>query len=345
MFEMTAVADGAAQNLTGILDWGLAVIRAFQAAGNPALTLLARFFTLLGDPVAYAIILPVLFWCIDEKRGFRVGLTLFLSNGINVAVKETLQVPRPFVRDPSVRLVHATGFSTPSGHSQNSAVLWPLLAWTQPAALTSGSADTRGSASTLSSAVTRVRRGFAVRAAISLGFPFCIGLSRIYLGVHYPTDVLLGWAIGALISVIALAAPQTAFVRRTLASIAASAAAAGRSLRTWKLAAAAVAALTLNAASGSDTSMGGLVFGFAAGYIFLCERETGFSATAGTRTQKALRVAVGLALLAVIYFGLKTLFPGEGSEYYSLFRFVRYGLLGLWASLGAPVLFMKTRLA
>jgi len=345
MFEMTAVADGAAQNLTGILDWGLAVIMAFQAAGNPALTLLARFFTLLGDPVAYAIILPVLFWCIDEKRGFRVGLTLFLSNGINVAIKETLQVPRPFVRDPSVRLAHATGFSTPSGHSQNSAVLWPLLAWTQGAAVPPGSADTRESAPTHATAVTRARRGFAVRAAISLCLPFCIGLSRIYLGVHYPTDVLLGWIVGAVISVTALTVPSTAFVRRVFASLAASAAAAGRSLRTWKLGTAAAAALVLNAASGSDTSMGGLVFGFAAGYTFLTEREDRFSAAAGSPAQKALRVAVGLALLAVIYFGLKTLFPGEGSEYYALLRFARYGLLGLWASLGAPVLFMKIRLA
>jgi len=318
MFEMTAVADGAAQNLTGILDWGLAVIRAFQAAGNPALTLLARFFTLLGDPVAYAIILPVLFWCIDEKRGFRVGLTLFLSNGINVAIKETLQVPRPFVRDPSVQLTHATGFSTPSGHSQNSAVLWPLLASTH---------------------------GAAVRVAISLGLPFCIGLSRIYLGVHYPTDVLLGWIVGALVSVTALVLTDAPFIRRAFAALSSAAASAGRSLRTWKLAAAALAALALNAASGSDTSMGGLVFGFAAGYTFLTEREDRFSAAAGTPAQKALRVAVGLALLAVIYFGLKTLFPGEGSEYYALLRFARYGLLGLWASLGAPVLFMKIRLA
>jgi len=318
MFEMTAVADGAAQNLTGILDWGLAVIRAFQAAGNPAITLLARFFTLLGDPVAYILILPVLLWCLDEKRGFRVGLALFLSNGINVALKETLQVPRPFVRDPSVQLAHATGFSTPSGHSQNSAVLWPLLASTH---------------------------GAAVRVAISLGLPFCIGLSRIYLGVHYPTDVLLGWIVGALISVIALVLPEAPFVRRAAEALSSAAVSAGRSLRTWKLAAAALAALALNAASGSDTSMGGLVFGFAAGYIFLTEREDRFSAAAGTPAQKALRIAVGLAGLAIIYFGLKSLFPGEGSVYYTLFRFAHYGIIGVWASLGPPLVFMKIRLA
>ncbi len=325
MFEITTM-DGTTQSLSGILDWGLTVIHAFQAAGNPALTLIARFFTLLGDPVAYAIILPVLFWCIDEKRGFCIGLTLFLSNGINVAVKENLQIPRPFMRDPSVQLAQATGFSTPSGHSQNSAVLWPMLAW-------------------LLFNKTHSHRGLALRIAVSFALPFCIGLSRVYLGVHYPTDVLLGWAIGAVISVTALVILNLPFIQRILAKLSASATVAGRSLRTWKLAVAAVAALALNAASGSDTSMGGLVFGFAAGYIFLTEREIRFSAAQGTLAQKALRIAAGLAGLAILYFGLKTVFPGEASAYYALFRFTRYAVIGLWASLGAPVLFMKFRLA
>lgn len=327
MIEMTAGSGAPVENLGAIYEWGLTVIRAFQSAGNPetgysALTLIARFFTLCGDPIAYLAILPIVFWCIDEKRGFRIAMAVFVSAGLNAAIKESLKISRPFYADPSVKLIDETGFSTPSAHAQNSAVLFPLLA----APLTARWA----------------------RLAISLAFPLLIGLSRVYLGVHYPTDVLLGWTIGAIISIFLLfvlpsARPLHAFAQ----SIAATAEASERSLKTLKLAAAAFVALAMNATSGRDSSMGGALFGFAAGYILLTDAKniTGetprFSAAKGTPAQKALRLVIGLAGVALLYAGLKKVFPGEESAHYTLFRFIRYALLGFWTSWAAPKLFIK----
>lgn len=324
---MTAGSGIAVENLGAIYEWGLTVIHAFQSAGNPetgysALTLIARFFTLCGDPIVYLAILPIMFWCIDEKRGFRIAMAVFVSAGLNTAIKEFLRVPRPFYADPSVKLIDETGFSTPSAHSQNSAVLFPLLA-----------------------ASLRLRW---TRLAISLVFPLLIGLSRVYLGVHYPTDVLLGWTIGAIISIFLLfvlpsAQPLHAFAQ----PIAAATAASGRSLRTLKLAVAAFVALAMNATSGRDSSMGGALFGFAAGYILLTDAKTKtgetphFSAAKGTLVQKALRLVIGLAGIALLYAGLKKVFPGEESVHYTLFRFIRYTLLGFWTSWVAPKLFTK----
>ena len=314
----TSLAQG--QNPDQMYEWGLAVIRAFQAAGNPALTLLARFFSLLGDPILYLIILPVLFWCVDEKRGFKLGMTVLISAGINTAIKETLRVPRPFTVDPSVRITDASapGFSTPSGHSENAAAFWPTLVWTGK------------------------KNHFGIRVAITFVLPLCIGLSRIYLGVHYPTDVLLGWAIGAAMSAVILFGLPP--VSRYLAShpINDAVKTAGRSLRSMKLALAALAAFILNATGSGDTSMGGAVFGFAFGYILLTDGpETVFSAASGSLIKKAVRLMLGLLVLAVLYAGLKKIFPREGSEYYALCRFVRYGLIGFWATWGGPKLFIK----
>jgi len=70
-----------------------------------------------------------------------------------------------------------------------------------------------------------------------------------------------------------------------------------------------------------------------------------FSAAVGTWPQKIGRFALGLTVLATIYFALKIVLPGADSEYYALCRFLRYGLTGFWASWGAPKLFMKIRLA
>lgn len=340
MAEMTALIPASGGPLDAMYAWGLSVIHAFQGAGNPAITVIARGFTLLGDPLLYMIAIPVLLWCVDERRGFRIGMAVFISNGINVALKRNLRVPRPFMADPSVGLIGETGYSTPSAHAQNAAVLWPLMlgAW-------------KGKS-----------LGAGLRVALAIGLPLCIGASRVYLGVHYPTDVFLGWAIGAAISCIALFAIPAAAraiataradwitgVRESLKSYVET---TGRSFRSIKLALAAIVAFALNAASKGDSSMGGLVFGFAAGYILLTDGakdgahdEQRFSAGKGSLPKKAARLVIGFAGLAAIYFGLKELLPGEASQYYVLCRFLRYGLVGLWGSWGAPKVFQRIRLA
>ena len=67
-----------------------------------------------------------------------------------------------------------------------------------------------------------------------------------------------------------------------------------------------------------------------------------------------LRYALGIIGAAIIFMGLRLIIPGENSvfgsmdflkPYYELGRFIRYGLLGLWASAGAPRIFQKTGLA
>ncbi len=329
------IAATAVQAIHPVHAWGLELIRYVQGLDIPGRTGLAEAFTFFGDATLYILILPVLFWCVDEKKGFRLALTVFVSNGINIALKETLRVQRPFYYDTSVKLSEQSGFSTPSGHSQNSAVFYPLLA------------------------SLFLKKHILVAGGIALSF--CIGLSRIYLGMHYPTDVLLGWALGALIA-------ATGFFALPLAVRAASKAESGplsgiigsyrrhsaenpKSARTWKLAAAALVSLALSAFSAGDSSMSGLVFGFSAGYILLTEKKPGtqehtfpFRASEGTLVKKLLRALVGFAGLGALYAGLKAVFPGDESAHYTLFRFLRYGLTGFWASGAAPVLFLKMKL-
>lgn len=90
--------------------------------------------------------------------------------------------------------------------------------------------------------------------------------------------------------------------------------------------------------------MPALLLGFGGGYIFLADTG-GFDARKGTPAQKVLRLAAGLAGVVVIYLGLKSLFPGEASPHYQLFRFLRYMLSGVWAGFGAPKLFIRFGIA
>ena len=337
MYELSAAASTAQSTLAPILVWGLEVIRAFQAWGNPTITAIAKLITNLGGPMPYLAIIPAVLWCVDERRGFKIGIALLLSNGINVSIKNALQVPRPFTVDPSVQLtpIHDP-WSTPSGHSQNTAAFWPtlLLGWKKGA------------------------RAFAPRLALAIAIPLLVGLSRIYLGVHYPTDVAFGWALGALVSFsLVFLAPllksryesSEGAVAKVREYFARARAESGRSLRSLKLAFAGVVAFILNATSQGDSSMGGALFGFAAGYILLTDRDDGkntrFCAASGSIAQKAARLVLGIAGFFLLYFALKRFLPGAQSPHYELCRFLRYGILGFWLSALAPMAFLKLKLA
>ena len=88
-----------------------------------------------------------------------------------------------------------------------------------------------------------------------------------------------------------------------------------------------------------DMSLLGVGVGLA-----LSQRVAPFS-VAGPWWQRVLRFLAGAVGLIALYFGLSLVFPGEGEPLYFVLRFVRYALVGLWATLGAPWLFLRLRLA
>ena len=123
-----------------------------------------------------------------------VALVLVVAAVFTEVVKELVARPRPTANP----LVSASGCSFPSGHSLNSTVAYgipALLAW-------------------------RSRLSLAVRRAVvvvGVIFPVLIGLSRIALGVHWPTDVLAGWLAGvAFVALAATLIGQTGALERKL---------------------------------------------------------------------------------------------------------------------------------
>jgi undecaprenyl-diphosphatase len=94
---------------------------------------------------------------------------------LNEVLKLIFDRPRPDLALPSIRVFSS---SFPSGHALLSCAAY----------LTMGALAARGSP-------TAAIRTYLMGAAILLAF--LVGTSRVYLGVHYPTDVLAGWCIGA----------------------------------------------------------------------------------------------------------------------------------------------------
>lgn len=288
-----------------VLAWGLEIVRSVQTAASPALTAFFRFLSLLGTEYFFLFALPVVYWCVDHRKGLRLGAFFLVSAAVNAYLKVLFLQPRPYDLDPAVGMARETSYGLPSGHAQSSATFWGVLApW--------------------------IRRPWGLVLALVL--PLLIGLSRVYLGVHFPTDVFLGWSLGALFAV------SHAVWGDALESL------AGRMPGRLWIAAAAAAALGMNALNPGETGLPGALFGMAVGAVLAASRAR-FDAASGGSGRKALRLAAGTAVAAVLYFGLRALFPGEGSTNYALFRFLRYGILGAWVSLGAPWTFLRLGLA
>ncbi len=139
-----------------------------QHFSSPWLDRLALAITMLGSGEAYLLMLPFLYWLWNRRRTMQLGVFLMLDLYTNSFLKYLLAVPRP--HEPGVRVlqvVHSPSF--PSGHAQGSIFFWGFVGW--------------------------LSRQRLIRAAVVL-IVILIGLSRVYLGVHYPLDVLGGWAIG-----------------------------------------------------------------------------------------------------------------------------------------------------
>lgn len=99
---------------------------------------------------------------------------------LNKIIKSVVERPRP---DDILHLIDAGGFSFPSGHSITSMFIFAMLIY-----LVRTNMNNRRAADV-----------FTIVLAIPM---ICIGLSRIYLGVHYPTDVLAGWCLGIIMFLI-----------------------------------------------------------------------------------------------------------------------------------------------
>lgn len=323
--------------MSPLLSFGIALIVALQALG-PWLIGPMKVLSFLGSEPFFTFFVPLVYWCIDEALGLRLAFILLGSIGINELGKFALHGPRPYwistdVHAPSFE----TGFGVPSGHSQISAGFWGMVA-------------------------AYLGKGWIWACAIVL--VALIGLSRLYLGVHFPHDVVVGWTLGFLTlwAVRKLWDPIASYVK-TLSAIAQIGIAFAVSLGMLGAGIALVllshgfvtppnwianatrdggplpAPLSLKITIAAAGTLLGQCIG-----LCLMARRGGFSAT-GSIGQRALRLLVGLAGVLVIAFGLKKLLPEGETLLASSFRYLRYVILGLWVTGGAVVSFKILGLA
>jgi membrane-associated phospholipid phosphatase len=315
-----------------ILDFGIRLVVAVQGWGT-WLTSPMKILSFLGTEDFLILLLPILYWCVDNILGIRVAIILMLSTSLNGALKLAFHGPRPYWYSPSVHgMAEETSFGIPSNHAQNAVAVWGTLA-------------------------ARLKKVWGWIVAVLL--ILLIGFSRLFLGVHFPHDVLIGWLVGGLVLWLALRFwdPLVAWVKKQSASWQILAAflvslalfllslipAIWLKATNWQppqnWAAYATQAISLQNAATSA----GIVFGLLAGLVWIA-RQGGFQ-TRGSWWKLVLRYLLGLAGVLVIRYGLKFIFP-EGETVLALFlRYLRYTLIGFWVSAMAPWTFIRLKLA
>jgi hypothetical protein len=265
-----------------------------------------------------------------------------MMNGmVNGIFKVIFHAARPFWYTSKVKMfgVYEESFGLPSGHAQNGVIVWGTIA-------------------------NQVKRRW-VWIVVSIVI-FLIGLSRIYLAVHFPHDVLFGWVIGIvfLLIFLRLEKPVLNWIKRysTGAQIAISFLSsmlfisiylvARLSLGAWTLpkewidiaGTAFPENLPINPLSISGfLANPGAFFGLAAGWIWIS--SLGGFTTRDMWWKLILRYLVGVVGVLILYLGLGAIFPKTETLLAYFLRYLRYALIGFWSAGLAPWLFVKLKLA
>jgi membrane-associated phospholipid phosphatase len=328
--------------LDNLMRWGISVILALQKA--PWLASVMKASTFLGNKEFFLFVMPAVFWCVDASLGARLAFMLIASNGLNALVKIAFHLPRPYWIDARVKALSSeTSYGIPSGHAMNSISIWGFLA-------------------------SQIRRGWAWVAAVVL--VLLVSLSRLYLGVHFPTDVFAGWILGVLLLIAALGIERPAVVwfrKRTLwqqialslvvsliymaayAGILAALAPTPDPVEWEQNAAAAFAPAPGEPATDPRSSedgitVAGMIMGLGLAFALGTHHPTGFDAR-GPLLKRVLRFVVGAVGVGVFYLGLKLVTPDGPAALVTIMRYIRYLLVILWAMYFAPWSFVRLKLA
>lgn len=241
-----------------------------------------------------------------------MGFSYFLSGLTVQGLKITFRIPRPWILDPSFKPVEsaipgATGYSFPSGHTQSGTAFFTTLAFNT--------------------------RKTGLRILWVSGF-LLIGFSRMYLGVHTPKDVITSMAAALLItSLVSLSSKYFETSRAHDLIVAILFSLASIILLIYDIRLVQTNVLDVNYAADCCKACGaGLAFSIG---FYLERHYLNFTSPVSFRG-KFLRFLAGLAVTAIIEFGLKAILPQR-----MLTAYLRYFLIVMWIMVIYPLLFTK----
>lgn len=159
----------------GILEW-------FYKIGNKFFDIFFYIISQLGGSVFLIAILGIIYWCFDKEKGEKIGYAILTSVCLNGLIKSFVNSKRPFMYEGREHLQKfknsklsdsATGSSFPSGHSQIAGSLYGSIM------------------------ISFKKKWIRIVCIVLM---ILIPISRLYLGVHFPNDIVVGLILGLLVT-------------------------------------------------------------------------------------------------------------------------------------------------
>jgi membrane-associated phospholipid phosphatase len=280
------------------MDIMVEILKAIQSFSNPFLDKLFELATMLGEDYFFIIVIALFYWCFNKGFGYKLAFVYLTGGAFNTIIKEIIRFPRPIGYEgiKSSRLETAGGYSFPSGHTQQSTSLFTTLM------------------------ITFKKRWLYIVGAIAI---LMVGLSRMYLGVHWPTDVAGGLIIGILWTIFAIKAFDWAKDKN-------------KPMLLGVLVIPMLICMFFFQTSTYYKAVGSLATLWI-GYI-IEDKYIGYEAKA-VWWKQIIKFAIGFLGLILIRVYIKKILP------ISIFSdFVRYALMGIWMTVIAPLVYRISHL-
>jgi membrane-associated phospholipid phosphatase len=275
------------------------IIKFLQAFSTPFLDNFFELATMLGEEAVYIAIIGVLYWCYNKKMGYRLAFAFLFSGVVNGGLKNIFKLPRPIGVEgiKSIRVETATGYAFPSGHTQGTAGFW-------------------------AAAMLKYKKIplYIIGATIIL----LVGISRVYLGVHWPRDVFGGIVFGVLSAAAAnhLFDYSEKHNNKHILSV---------------LVVPSLLGLLFFGHSSDYVKAVAVACSFYVGYV-IEDKHIRFTEKSEPLKQ-ILKFILGMLGILVIKIFVKDILPVNALGY-----FIRYFMLGIWTTICAPCLFKVLKL-
>lgn len=289
------------------------ILKFFQSMASPAWDIIFEVITFLGEQYVTIAIVSWIYWNFSKKDGIIFTLIYMLSAFFNLFLKILFHTKRPFMVLDYIegkRIHTATGYSFPSGHTQGAATLYFGLAHLIQ------------------------KKSFWYLASI---LAVLVAVSRLYLGVHWPVDVLFGLVFGFLFPFLLFDFLRKQYTNKENFNTLLIKLLVIVYTLTWLLSAYNFFLYGNKLEFADMFKIVGVLTGAITGYL-IQEKKLTFAVEANF-SYKIIRYLLGLLTSVGLLIGLKFLLPEN-----NWFNYLRYLIVGFWISGLFPMLGVKFKL-